>query len=70
MPSACVSHTKKVDAIDYWPKYNILGAQHINKNFNSNISVTHEYPYTISAMPQLYLPALPHESIHYAQDHN
>ena len=70
MPSACVSHSRKVDAINYWPRYNIQGAQHININSNINISVTHECPYTILVMLQLYIPAPLHESIHHAQDHN
>ena len=70
MPLACISHTRKVDAINYWPRYNIQGGQKINIKSKSNISVTHGCPYTILVMPQLHFPAPLYKSIHYAQDHN
>ena len=68
--SLYIPHSIKVDAIHYWPRKNIQGAQHININSSRSIRVTHDCSNTASITPQLHLPAPPHEPIHHTQDHS
>ena len=59
-----------MDAIHYWPRKNIQGAQYINIDSNNYIKVTHEYLDTASVAPKLHLPAPPHEPIRHIQGHS
>ena len=49
---------------------NIQGAQHINKDSNNYIKLSHEQSDIASITPKLHLPAPTHETIHHVQAHS
>ena len=65
-----IPHAIKVDAIQYWPRKKIQGAQYININSNNNIIVAYNCPNTALIKPQIHLPAPSHEPSHHAQDYS
>ena len=68
--SLCIPHWIQVDAIHYWPRIDIQGAQYININTNISTRVTHDSPNTTSETFQFHQLAPLHKSIYHAQDHS
>ena len=63
-------HSIEVDSINYWPKKNIKGAQHIEIESDNYIRVTYVRSNTASTAPKLHQPAILYEPTCHTQAHS